>query len=320
MEKYVSTLQCHLGRESLLYQAHFPSRHLGPVLSLVSDTILHPTISPEEVEEMLEAAAYELRLYDEKTDAFLMEVLQNVAFGGEALGRPTLPKFEAVDGCGDGSISVESLKRFRELYFRPERLVIAGTGMDHDALVKVVQEQFGHLPVTPNILAAAAAVSPDGPSLPTPPSSPQPSSPSSSYQFSSISSSVQNLYKSFATLTPPPSPTGSSASELSASTVSVPPVGFPQTKYTGGISIETRQEMELSHVFIGCEGVNANDDDVVRLAVSLAPSIVFQAHISLSLVRPRGHSDAPWRWSFLLERFVQTSIHAFFPGLTMSDP
>ncbi|KAL7413883.1 Metalloenzyme, LuxS/M16 peptidase-like protein [Mrakia frigida] len=269
MERHVSNLACHMGRETTLYQAHFPATSLSPVLALVSDTMLHPLLTPAEVEESILAANYELQLYDEKTDAFLMEVLQDVAFGGEALGRPNLPKPETVavemneegevlstgpvEGGDEGEITSEKLRAFREKWYRPERIVVAGTGMDHDTLVRLTEQQFGHLGAPP-------PRDPNAPIWTRPPPSASSSSSSSWIPnlvapFLSSSSQAQSQQaKTFATLSSP---------------VSEDPfaIGLPRTKYTGGIKIDERAEMENSHVFIGFEGVDANDEDVYALAV-----------------------------------------------------
>lgn len=247
MEKYVSTLACHVGRETLLYQAHFPSQNLSPVLSLVSDTMLHPLVTPEEVDESLLGASYELMLYDEKADAFLMEVLQNVAFGRRALGRPNLPDPKDVDFGEDGNpplgtiITPERLKAFRQKWFKPERIVVSGTGMDHDELVKLTEAQFGHLAYTP----------------------PNPELKGESTASSWLSGLASSL-------TPLSSATGREASTASSSSslVEVPPIGYPAAVYTGGVDIDVRPGMDMCHVFVGFEGLDANDDDVVSLGSS----------------------------------------------------
>lgn len=277
MEKYVSTLACHMGRETLLYQAHFPAQNLSPVLSLVSDTMLHPLLTEQEVEESMFAAAYELQLYDEKVDAYLMEVLQDVAFGNKALGRPNLPAEEAVnpDAYGDMPkfITADKLRLFREKWFRPERIVISGTGMDHNSLVKMAEEQFGHLPYNPPSLspspssdslsssAGSSLSSQSNSSVQTWFQSLLSSNNSSSSSASSVSSQSSSSSKSFATTSSPAS------SVLSLDLPDVPPVGQPMTVYTGGVSIDVREEMDMAHVFVGCEGVDANSDDVYALAV-----------------------------------------------------
>ena len=283
MERHVSNLACHMGRETTLYQAHFPATSLSPVLALVSDTMLHPLLTPSEVTESILAANYELQLYDEKTDAFLMEVLQDVAFGGEALGRPNLPKPETVavemneegevlstgppEGGDEGEITSEKLRAFREKWYRPERIVVAGTGMDHDTLVRLTEQQFGHLGAPP-------PRDPNAPIWTRPPPSTSSSSsgwiPNLVAPFLSSSSQAQSQQaKTFATLSSP------TAEDPFA-------IGLPRTKYTGGIKIDERAEMENSHVFIGFEGVDANDEDVVSFGLLLLPPISsFDAHLVL---------------------------------------
>ncbi|CED83640.1 Mitochondrial processing peptidase, alpha subunit [Phaffia rhodozyma] len=249
MERYVSTLACHVGRETLLYQAHFPSQNLSPVLSLVSDTMLHPLITPGEVEESLLGASYELMLYDEKADAFLMEVLQNVAFGKKALGRPNLPDPVDVDFTEQGippigtTITPERLQAFRKLWFRPERIVVSGTGMEHDELVKLTEAQFGHLPYVAPIQTgedSARALS--------------------TGWFKSLASSLTPISS-------PEESVGGLSAAGSMDLIEVPPIGQPAAVYTGGVDIDVRPGMEMCHVFVGFEGLDANDEDVYALAV-----------------------------------------------------
>jgi processing peptidase subunit alpha len=51
-------------------------------------------------------------------------------------------------------MSIASLQEYRKLWYTPNRMVLAGIGIDHDALVKLAQQHFGDMePASPKVIA-----------------------------------------------------------------------------------------------------------------------------------------------------------------------
>ncbi|KAJ3105430.1 Mitochondrial-processing peptidase subunit alpha [Phlyctochytrium bullatum] len=72
----------------------------------------------------------------EATELFL----EAVPGSPSTLGRPLLCDAPTLE-----LITPEVIKNYRATWFHPERMVVAGVGMDHSELVRYAQKEFGHL-------------------------------------------------------------------------------------------------------------------------------------------------------------------------------
>lgn len=128
-----------------MYQSSHAHAATPLALSIISDTILNASFLPEEMEAQRNAARYEIREISSKPDMILPEVLHNVAYGGKTLGNPLLCPEDRID------VMDESVLRVRmEDWYRPERMVIAGAGMQHEQLVELTDKYFASLKSVPS--------------------------------------------------------------------------------------------------------------------------------------------------------------------------
>ena len=136
---------CSSSRETIMYQSsHFHSA--SPLaLSLIADTVRHPLFLPEEVDAQRDAAAYEIREINLKPEMILPEILHQVAYKNNTLGNPLLCPEERLP-----YINTALLMEYIDTWFRPDRMVIAGAGMAHAELVRLVEERFGDLRIPKN--------------------------------------------------------------------------------------------------------------------------------------------------------------------------
>jgi mitochondrial-processing peptidase subunit alpha len=114
------------------------------------------------MEAQRNAARYEIREISSKPDMILPEVLHNVAYGGKTLGNPLLCPEDRID------VMDESVLRVRmEDWYRPERMVIAGAGMQHEQLVELTDKYFASLKSVPSSTSQLSTPSTgsDSPSL-----------------------------------------------------------------------------------------------------------------------------------------------------------
>lgn len=227
---------CSSARESVMYQSsHF---HQGTPLamSLIADTVLNPAFLPEEIAAQREAARYELREVSTKPEMIIPEVLHHVAYGGQGLGNPLLCPEDRID-----YVDAPMMRKVMETWYRPERMVIAGAGMPHDALVELADKHFAHL-------KGAEAAKPRAearPSQQVPTNLLQSSGQSSPSFLKSLTRSASSyLYnpEKDASLIPEASP------------------------YTGGHKFIYDPNTEFNHVYLGFEGVGIRDDDVYAVA------------------------------------------------------
>lgn len=133
-------------RETILYQAATYSHpeNLSQVLSILGDAVLRPKFTEQELEVELEGAAYEISEVEQKSEAILPEVMHEVAFKGNTLGNPLLCPADRLS-----KITVQELRKFRETWYRPERIVVAGAGVNHEFLMDLAEKEFGSLESLP---------------------------------------------------------------------------------------------------------------------------------------------------------------------------
>lgn len=133
-----SQISCSSSRETIMYQSSIFPSHLPTALSLLSSTILHPNLLPSEIEQQKLAAAYEIREIWAKPELILPEVLHTVAFRNNTLGMPLLCPEEQLSVLGE-----KEVRGFMRDWYRPERMVLAGVGMQHEELVELAERYFG---------------------------------------------------------------------------------------------------------------------------------------------------------------------------------
>lgn len=155
MDRLGSQMTCSSSRETIMYQSTVFPQSLPLALELMSSTILHPNLLPEELETQKDAAAYEIREIWAKPELILPEILHTVAFRDNTLGMPLLCPESQLDVLGE-----KEIRQFMTDWYRPERIVVAGVGMPHEELVELTQKFFGELPAPP-ATGLPPGVSPD---------------------------------------------------------------------------------------------------------------------------------------------------------------
>ncbi|WWD18944.1 hypothetical protein CI109_103400 [Kwoniella shandongensis] len=222
-----SQITCSSSRETIMYQSTVFPQSLPLALELISSTIRHPLMLPEEVAAQKDAAAYEIREIWAKPELILPEIFHTVAFRGNTLGMPLL--------CPESQLNVlgeREVRGFMKDWYRPERMVIAGVGMPHEELVMLAERFFGDIPASASQGLATAS------SLSNP--YPQQQQPAGT--------------KSFATVSNPP------ASEDYTNLINA------RAEYTGGEQYIEKQDDEFVHLHIGFEGLGIHDPDIYALA------------------------------------------------------
>jgi mitochondrial-processing peptidase subunit alpha len=218
-----------------MYQSSHFHQSTPLALALIADTVLNPSFLPEEIQAQRDAAQYEIREITSKPDMILPEILHNVAYGQAGLGNPLL--------CPENRIHVIDDKILRQSmkdWYRPERMVVAGAGMQHEDLVELCDKYFSSLQPSPTL------------------SLPQQTRASSqqipSHLFSPSTPSVaKSLTRAASFLFPTP---------LASMDHSLP----SGSTYTGGHQFIRDKSAEFNHLYIAFEGVGIHDDDIYALA------------------------------------------------------
>ncbi|SGZ17034.1 BQ5605_C020g09089 [Microbotryum silenes-dioicae] len=241
-------------RETIMYQATTYTHSLDSVVSLLSDTVLNPLITPEELDQQRDAALWEIGEIKTKPEMILPEVLHEVAFQHNTLGNPLLCPEDRLR-----TMATSTLKDFLKMWYKPERMVLAAAGVEHDRMLDLADKYFGHLEkgvgVGSTITPATSS------SLPFVPSAASTSIPTSA---STASSSLFRHLSTSAT-------SSASLASSSASPSPLDPTGFDYlstapAKYTGGELYLDNPDLEFTHIYIAYEGLSIHDPDIYALA------------------------------------------------------
>ncbi|XP_068213184.1 mitochondrial-processing peptidase subunit alpha [Palaemon carinicauda] len=142
-EKLGGICDCQSSRDTLIYAASVESKGMTDAVEVLSEVILRPRLTDDEVLDARMAVTFDLedlQLRPEK-DTLLMEMIHATAYRDNTLGLPKICPPENVLKI-DQSILFTYLKQ----HHTPSRMVIAGVGVNHDELVDAAQRHFVESP------------------------------------------------------------------------------------------------------------------------------------------------------------------------------
>ncbi|KAI4181634.1 MAG: hypothetical protein LQ346_006732 [Caloplaca aetnensis] len=188
LESLGGNIQCASSRESLMYQSASFNSAVPTTLAMLAETIREPLITDLEVQQQLETAAYEIREIWAKPELILPELVNVAAYKGNTLGNPLLCPQERLP-----YINKAVVEKYRDIFFKPERIVVAFAGVNHDEALKLTERYFGDMKERSFGSSQLSSQHPESQSS------------TSAYASSSSSSAASTSYSSPAT-SPPSSP------------------------------------------------------------------------------------------------------------------
>lgn len=241
VEALGGNFQCASSRESMMYQAATFNNAVPDAVELLAETIRAPELTEEEVAEQIETARYEIAEIWSKPELILPELVHTAAYKDNTLGNPLLCPEERL-----AEIGRDTVLSYRERFYRPDRMVLAFAGVEHNIAVDLAKQFFGDM--------SGAVSSRRG--------SESSISTSASASSSSSTSSAAASAASFST----------SASQSHAATAtSTSTLAYPPSHYTGGFLSLPPQPPSLNktnftHIHLAFEGLPVASDDIYALA------------------------------------------------------
>lgn len=163
IESLGGNIQCASSRESLMYQSATFNSEVRTTVELLAETIRDPQITEEEVQQQLETASYEIGEIWAKPELILPELVHMAAYKDNTLGNPLLCPKERLD-----KINKSVVEDYRKAFVRPERIVVAFAGVEHEEAVKLTEEFFGDMKNADLEPAAASPATESAPAEPEP--------------------------------------------------------------------------------------------------------------------------------------------------------
>ncbi|RWS03327.1 mitochondrial-processing peptidase subunit alpha-like protein [Dinothrombium tinctorium] len=139
LERHGGICDCQGSRDTLIYAASVETKGLESVVRMLSEVILSPRITEEEINIARQTIAFELEDTAMKPDqeTLLLEQIHAAAFRANTLGLPKLTPPENIS-----RISRNMIYTYANLYHTPQRMVLAGVGVEHEKLVEFAQKDF----------------------------------------------------------------------------------------------------------------------------------------------------------------------------------
>ncbi|KAJ2694120.1 Mitochondrial-processing peptidase subunit alpha [Coemansia sp. RSA 1285] len=148
IERLGGSIMSSSSRECIMYQAAVFPHDVPTALRLLAETTLRPKFLPEDVEELRVAVPWELQDVESKPEMFLPEKMHEIAFQTGTLGNPLLCPLSQLD-----AVTSEALHAYHKQWYRPERIVVAAVGLEHETLVQLCKDNgYGDLGSSPSCI------------------------------------------------------------------------------------------------------------------------------------------------------------------------
>ena len=141
IEQVGGELNAATGLESTAYFARVLKADVALAFDIIADILLEPKYTADELERERDVILQEIAATRDSPDEIAYDLLADVAFPGQSIGRAILGTAETV-----GQFSVTDLRGFLRSHYHSGNLVIAAVGhVDHAAVVRHAEALFGGL-------------------------------------------------------------------------------------------------------------------------------------------------------------------------------
>jgi len=134
-------INAYTSREVTAYYARVLKNDVPLAMDVIGDILLNPVFDQREIEVERGVILQEIGQALDTPDDVIFDWLQERAYPDQPMGRTILGPEERVKAFGR-----EDLSGFIGQHYGPERMVLAAAGgVDHDEIVKLAEEMFGHM-------------------------------------------------------------------------------------------------------------------------------------------------------------------------------
>src|SRR5687767_11037813 len=145
-------LDAFTAKEYASYYIKVLDEHLPLAVDLLSDIVLRPAFSAEEIDREKKVILEEIKMVEDTPDDLVHELFTQHFWEGHPLGRPILGSKETVE-----SFTWESLHEYFEgAYVAPNMIISAAGNLDHEHLRDLVGRAFLAVPTDGEVFTQAA--------------------------------------------------------------------------------------------------------------------------------------------------------------------
>lgn len=137
-------INAYTSRETTAYYARVLKADVPLALDVIADIVLNPAFEEGEIEVERGVILQEIGQSLDTPDDIIFDWLQEAAYPGQALGRTILGPSERVS-----AFHRDDLSRFVTEHYGPGQMVLSAAGaVDHDEIMRMAEDLFGHLQPT----------------------------------------------------------------------------------------------------------------------------------------------------------------------------
>ena len=134
-------LDAFTSKENVCFNIKVLEEKAEPALDVLSDLVLHPTFTPEDVSREQGVILEEIKMDEDNPDYLVNEIFTQKFWKGDSLGRPILGTAETVSSFNQEILFEEHARRFAA-----QTMVFSAAGdLEHDDFVAEVERRFGSL-------------------------------------------------------------------------------------------------------------------------------------------------------------------------------
>ena len=134
-------LDAFTAKEYASYYIKVLDEHLPLALDVLSDIVLNPAFSPDDVEREKKVVVEEIKMVEDTPDDLVHELFTQAFWENHPLGRPILGTRETVE-----SLNASLLRDYFTNAYTPGNLIVSAVGnLEHEQVRRLVEEKFGGL-------------------------------------------------------------------------------------------------------------------------------------------------------------------------------
>ncbi|MFA5089849.1 MAG: pitrilysin family protein [Candidatus Omnitrophota bacterium] len=132
------TLNGFTSEELTCYLVKLPAEHLVLALDILSDMVINPRLSPDEVKKEKTVILEEIKMYKDLPQSYVHELLDELLWPAQPLGMSIAGSVESVSRMAAGGIA-----SFKSLYYTPRNIVVSVAGrFQHEQFFKMAGDKF----------------------------------------------------------------------------------------------------------------------------------------------------------------------------------
>ncbi|MFH0858004.1 MAG: pitrilysin family protein [Candidatus Omnitrophota bacterium] len=132
------TLNGFTSEEATCYLVKLPCRYLNLGLSVLSDMVINPKLSQEDIDKERTVILEEIKMYKDMPQSYVYDLLDELLWPNQMLGASVIGSAESV--C---AINKADLDSYKNKHYTPVNIVVSAAGsMDNDKFIKDIGRAF----------------------------------------------------------------------------------------------------------------------------------------------------------------------------------